>query len=105
MAALMNTLFGEYLSVQQLFVILPYSPFPYLPTKVVKKMQTVYILSGKIGGGHRKLSTPYVISRNGSCRVVFAHLILFLFVYSENILNFATEIKWIAIMDIKKITH
>ena len=45
----MNTLFGEYLSVQQLFVILPYSPFPYLPTKVVKKMQTVYILSGKIG--------------------------------------------------------
>ena len=31
--------------------------------------------------------------------------ILFLFVYSENILNFAAEIKWIAIMDIKKITH
>jgi hypothetical protein len=49
MAALKNSLFGEYLSVQQLFVILPYSPFPYLPTKVVKKMQTVYILSGKIG--------------------------------------------------------
>jgi hypothetical protein len=30
---------------------------------------------------------------------------LFLFVYSDIILNFATEIKWIAIMDIKKITH
>jgi hypothetical protein len=30
---------------------------------------------------------------------------LFLFVYSEIIIKFAAEIKWIAIMDIKKITH
>ena len=29
----------------------------------------------------------------------------FLFVYSEIMFNFAAEIKWIAIMDIKKITH
>ena len=29
----------------------------------------------------------------------------YLFVYSEIMLNFAAEIKWIAIMDIKKITH
>ena len=54
MAALMNTLFGEYLSVQQLFVILPYSPFPYLPTKVVKFLQSVCILSGIIEGEGKK---------------------------------------------------
>lgn len=42
---------------------------------------------------------------NGSCGVVFAHFILFLFVYSEIMFNFAIEIKWITIMDIKKITH
>jgi len=30
---------------------------------------------------------------------------LFLFVYSENMLIFAAEIKWIITMDIKKITH
>ena len=29
----------------------------------------------------------------------------FLFVYSEIMFNFAAEIKWIAIMDVKKITH
>lgn len=29
----------------------------------------------------------------------------YLFVYSEIMFNFAAEIKWIAIMDIKKITH
>ena len=37
--------------------------------------------------------------------VVFAHFISYLFVYSEIMFNFAAEIKWIAIMDIKKITH
>ena len=50
------------------------------------------------------ISSPHD-SCNGSCRVVFAHFILFLFVYSEIIFKFAVEIKWIAIMDIKKITH
>ena len=50
------------------------------------------------------ISSPHD-SCNGSCRVVFAHFILFLFVYSEIIFKFEAEIKWIAIMDIKKITH
>ena len=44
-------------------------------------------------------------TQNKYCRVTFAHFIVFLFVYSEIILNFAAEIKWITIMDIKKITH
>lgn len=35
----------------------------------------------------------------------FTHFVLFLFVYSEIMLNFAAEIKWITIMEIKKITH
>ena len=55
MAALKNSPFREYLSVQQLFVILPYSPFPYLPTKVVKFLQSVCILSGIIEGEGKKI--------------------------------------------------
>lgn len=41
----------------------------------------------------------------GSVLIDFVHFIFFLFVYSEIMLNFAAEIKWITIMDIKKITH
>jgi len=44
-------------------------------------------------------------ARNGPIFVDFVHFIVFLFVNSENCLIFAAEIKWITIMDIKKITH
>lgn len=47
----------------------------------------------------------YYDTWNGSVLVDFVHFISYLFVYSEIMLIFAAEIKWIAIMDIKKITH
>lgn len=36
---------------------------------------------------------------------VLSLFILFLFVYLQNKLNFAVEIKWITIMEVNKITH